>query len=63
MCIIFSDEELNVIVESNNWRIEGGVIFIRGQEEVIKPKRILAKIDFESQYQIYIKNNYVIIFV
>ena len=44
------DGEFQDIVKANKWRIENGVIYIRGQEEHIKPKRILAKIDFDSEF-------------
>lgn len=37
------------VAKGNGWRINDDVVFIRGQEELIKPKRILAKIDFESE--------------
>ncbi|XP_003389296.1 PREDICTED: eukaryotic translation initiation factor 3 subunit K-like [Amphimedon queenslandica] len=42
------EKELEQFAVSNGWKINDGVVFIRGQEELIKPKRILAKIDFES---------------
>ena len=37
------------VAKGNGWKINDDVVFIRGQEELIKPKRILAKIDFESE--------------
>ena len=43
------DSELQVVVSSNGWTVDNGVVHIRSQEEHVKPKRILPRIDFESE--------------
>ena len=39
------------IVISMSWQVAGETVHIRKQEELIKPKKILTKIDMESEWQ------------
>ena len=43
------DRELAEIASEQGWTVEGMVTHIRGHQEHIKPKRILAKIEFDSE--------------
>ena len=57
MCILNClDGELQKIVEANGWSVDNGVVYIRSQEELIKPKRILPKIDFDSEIILLLHN-------
>ena len=38
-----------MIAAEQEWRVDGGITHIRGHQEHIRPKRILAKIDFDSE--------------
>ena len=46
---LLADGEFQTIVNNNGWTMDNGVVYIRSQEEHIKPKRILPKIDFDSK--------------
>ena len=35
------------------WREDGDTVYIQNQEELIKPKKILAKIELESESRIH----------
>ncbi len=49
-CMVINlDGEFQAIVKANCWSTDNGVVYIRSQEEHIKPKRILPKIDFDSK--------------
>ena len=47
---MYVDEALASLANEQGWKLEGGMAHIRGHEENIRPKRILAKIDFESEH-------------
>ncbi len=40
---------LDELIRARGWQVDGGVVNVRHQEEHIKPKKILAKIDFDSE--------------
>ena len=44
-----TDSALSSVVSGRGWAVAGDTIHIRKQEELIKPKKILAKIDIESK--------------
>lgn len=41
---------LNELAAAHKWEITGDMCFIRNQEELIKPKKILAKIELDSKW-------------
>ena len=60
-CVSCLDGELQVVVSSNGWTVDNGIVHIRSQEEHVKPKRILPRIDFESEPPLLAcKNHFVI---
>ena len=46
------EESLAALVKDCGWSLqgEGGVVSIRNQETSIRPKKILAKIEFDSEW-------------
>ena len=44
-----SEDVLGGVVSGRGWEIRGDTVFIRKQEEHIKPKKILPKIEFDSE--------------
>ena len=46
----FPDSVLLDLVSGRGWQVAGETVHIRKQEELIKPKKILAKIDMESEW-------------
>ena len=47
-CLCCPDDVLDAISAGRGWEGQGESVHIRQQEELIKPKKILAKIDFDS---------------
>ena len=47
---IFTDAVLMELASGSGWTVSGETVHIRKQEELIKPKKILAKIDVESKF-------------
>ena len=45
------DSVLSELAAARGWQIAGETVHIRKQGELIKPKKILAKIDMESEWQ------------
>ena len=45
------DSVLSDLAAARGWQVAGETVHIRKQEELIKPKKILAKIDMESEWQ------------
>ena len=45
------DSVLSELAAARGWQVAGETVHIRKQEELIKPKKILAKIDMESEWQ------------
>ena len=43
------DSALSELASRRGWDVDGDMVHIRKQEELIKPKKILAKIDMESK--------------
>lgn len=41
---------LNELAAAHKWEVTGDMCFIRNQEELIKPKKILAKIELDSKW-------------
>ena len=48
--LAFLDSALMELAGGRGWVVAGETVHIRKQEELIKPKKILAKIDMESEY-------------
>ena len=49
VCVHFSVTALSELASERGWVVAGETVHIRRQEELIKPKKILAKIDIESE--------------
>ena len=51
MCLFsHPDSSLLDLVSGRSWEVAGERVHIRKQEELIKPKKIFAKIDMESEW-------------
>ena len=46
----FLDSALIELASGRGWTVAGETVHIRKQEELIKPKKILAKIEMESEF-------------
>ena len=44
-----ADSDLLKLISGRGWQVAGETVHIRKQEDLIKPKKILAKIDMESE--------------
>ena len=51
VCVcVCAESALSELASRRGWRVAGDTVHIRKQEELIKPKKILAKIDIESTW-------------
>ena len=50
------DEELEKWIEQNDWtRKDDDLIFVTNQEEIVKSKNIVDKVNFESKFKSFLK--------